>query len=134
MQTIKLREIIEAKGLTFEHVGQKLFPKARFPYMAIKRVMDGKAVLDADQISILSQLTDIPVGYLFSGGEWGASLKGSIITFTSGEYIAELNTQTWQTKIYEKGALFHDVLIHPEGVALSSYLKQINEIIINKAK
>lgn len=134
MQTINLKDILDAKGLRYEFVGQKLFPKNRYPYLAIKRVMDGKAVLDADQISLLSQLTDIPVGLLFGGGGWKGTQKGEVITFTAERFTAELNTQTWQTKVYENGTLFHEVLIHTEGIALSTYLKHLSTIVINKNK
>lgn len=130
MQTIKLRELIESKGLKFEYVGKRLFPKARFPYMAIKRVMDGKAVLDANQISLLSQITETPISGLFAGGEWVANMTSETITFTSGEYTAELYPKSWHTKIYKNKDMFHEVILAHAGITLSEYLKLINEIII----
>lgn len=134
MQTINLKQLLDDKGLKYEFVGQKLFPRNRYPYLAIKRVMDGKAVLDADQISLLSQITGVPIGLLFEGGNWRGSQKGDIITFTSDKYTAELDVRNWETRVYENGTLFHEVLIHGGGITLSAYLKHLTNIVINKNK
>lgn len=132
MQTIKLRELIESKGLKLEYVGKKLFPTNRYPYLALRRVLDGLALLDSTQISILSQITETPIQDIFEGATWKGTQTGSTITLASGNYTAELNTETWLTKVYENGTLFHEVLIANEGVSLSKYLKFLSNIIENK--
>lgn len=132
MQMIQLRKILEAKGISFSDAGTKLFPGVRYPYMAIKRVMDGDAELATPQIEKLSEITKIPVGFLFSKNDWQASATENKLIFSAGEYLAELDTETQQLKISENGELFHVSTIGIKGLALTDYLDYITKLILNK--
>lgn len=134
MQTINLKRIIEKQDLKPKWVAEQLFPENKYPKLALDRVLDGKAFLDTNQVSRLSAITGIPINFLYSGGEWEMKSTENKISFTSDDYFAELNTQTWKTEIYHKGSIFHETLIHSEGIPLSEYLSQLTNLIIKHSK
>jgi hypothetical protein len=134
MQTINLKRIIEKQDLKPKWVAEQLFPENKYPKLALDRVLDGKAFLDTNQVSRLSAITGIPINFLYSGGEWEMKSTENKISFTSDDYLAELNTQTWKTEIYHKGSIFHETLIHSEGIPLGEYLSQLTNLINKHSK
>jgi hypothetical protein len=133
MKTINLKEIIEKQNLDTKEVAEQLFPNNKYPKLALDRVLSGKAFLDTNQMSKLSMLTGIPIEKLYSGSEWKPSNQKGIHKFTNGEYVAELDTKTWITKIYKNDSLFHEAIISDGSIALSVYLSELTSII-NKNK
>lgn len=131
MKTIDLKKLIESSDLDSKEVAKQLFPKNKYPDLALNRVMKGLNVLDADQISKLSLLSGVPISELFSGGEWKGSTAQNVHVFTNGEYRAELDPQTWITKVFHKGSLFHDSIIHSGSTPINEYLHELDQIIIN---
>lgn len=129
MKTINVKNIIETAKLDKNEVAMQLFPENKFPVLALNRVINEELPLDANQISKLSLLANIPIGEMFSGENWKASLKGNIHTFTNGEYRAELNTDTWITKVFHNNSRIHEELIHSKAIPLSDYLNKLDLII-----
>lgn len=133
MKIFDLKEIIEKQNLVVKEVAKELFPTNKYPKLALDRVLSGKAFLDTNQVSKLSMMTGISIEKLYSGGQWKASATDDKLKFTSENYTAELNTETWITKIYHKDSLFHEAIIHNGNIALSEYLTKLTNII-NKHK
>lgn len=129
MKTINLKEIIEKQNLDVKEVAEQLFPSNKYPKLALNRVLAGEAFLDTNQVSKLSMLTGIPIENLYSGAEWKATNEKGIHKFTNGDYVAELDTKTWITKIYHKGSMFHEAIIHDGTIALSAYLSELTSLI-----
>ena len=131
MRTIKVKEIIETRGLDIKEVARQLFPKNKYPDLALNRVIKGKNVLDADQISKLALMAGLPISELFSGGNWKAVARKGVHVFTNGEFRAELDSETWITKIFHKDSMFHESIIHSGSTPVSEYLSQLDLIINN---
>jgi hypothetical protein len=129
MKTINVKDIIEKANLNKVEVAIQLFPDNKFPALALNRVINEELPLDANQISKLSLLAGIPIADMFSGENWKASLKGNVHTFTNGEYRAELNTDTWITKLFHNSSRIHEELIHSKAIPLSDYLTKLDLII-----
>ncbi len=129
MQKIDIKKIIKNNNLDTLEVAKHLFPENKYPSLALKRVIKGDAFLDSDQISKLSLLANIQIGELF-GATWKSKKIGDIMTLTTGNYKAELDTMTWVTKIFDKGSLFHESIIHSGSIPLSRYLNTLNTIIV----
>ncbi len=130
MKTIDLKKIIEDRKLDKKEVAQQLFPDNLYPVLALNRILTGEAVLDANQISKLSLLAAVPISALY-GAEWRGKKAGHVYTFTHDKFKAELNDETWTTKVFDSNSLFHESIIHNGTMALSDYLTKLNEIIIN---
>lgn len=131
MKTIDLNKLIESKNLDVKELAKQLFPSAKYPKLALDRILNGSSFLDSNQISILSMVTQIPIGLLYENGNW-ESIKGeqNILKFATNEYVAELNTETWMTKIYKDGSIFHEEIIHNGSIPLSEYLSLLTDLII----
>lgn len=130
MQTINLQKLIEERDLDRDVLAAELFPGHKFPNLALARVIQGKSVLDANQISRLAQITGLNISDLFEGATWKSEpLKKGLVTFTSGRYRAELDTQTLITKIYHIDTLFHTATMSHATITISDYLRSLDEII-----
>lgn len=128
MRTINLKSIIEAKGLDVEMVAQQLFPTNQYSRLALNRVIAGKGELDASQISKFALLADCSIEDLY-GDYWECKFTDGVHTFSNKDYVAELNTKTWTTKIFHKNSMIHESVIHGESMPISTFLKTINQII-----
>lgn len=133
MRTIDLKKIIEDQGLDTKEVAQHLFPGNKYPRLALNRVIAGDAVLDANQISKLALLASVSISQLY-GTEWKSKSKKDLMIFSSENFRAELNTQTWVTKIFDNDSMFHESIIHSGSTPLSDYLNELNAIIIKYQK
>lgn len=129
MQTIDLTTILEKSEVPKKEMADLLFPSHKYPVLAFNNVLKGELKLDADQISKLSTFTGIPIEELFQISKWKMESSADKIEFTNGEFRAILNTETWITKIFCNGSMFHESVIHSGMVPLSEYFKTINELI-----
>lgn len=131
MRTINVKETIKTRGLDIKEVARQLFPKNKYPDLALNRVIKGKNVLDADQISKLALMAGLQLSELFSGENWKATTSKGVHVFTNGEFRAELDSETWVTKIFHKGSMFHESIIHSGSTPVSEYIRQLDLIINN---
>ena len=135
MKTIALDKIIEKKKLDKKDLAQRLFPGNKYASLSLNRVIKGDGFLDSNQISLLSELTGIAIGNLYSGNEWDLKNNKGLTVLTSGNFRAELDTKTWVTKVFDNDSLFHESVIHSGTTSLSVYLTQLSEIIeLHKSK
>lgn len=131
MKTIDLKAIIEAKNLDVNTVAQQLFPTNQYPRLALNRILAGKALLDATQISKLAMLTGLDIGDLYANNNWNAKSADGLHTFTSGDWLATLDTTTWITKIFHKNSMKHESVIHAPNTPLSEYIQALNNVVLN---
>ena len=131
MRTINVKKIIESRGLDFKEVAHQLFPKNKYPGLALNRVIKGKSVLDADQISKLALMSGLKISELFSGENWKYVSGKGVHVFTNGEFRAELDSGSWVTKIFHKDSMFHESILHSGSTPVSEYLSQLDLIINN---
>lgn len=132
MKTINIKEIIIEKLLDTNEVAVHLFPKNKYPRLALNRVMAGTAVLNADQISKFSLFSDVPIADLYEGKNWKAikeTGKEKVLILTSGKYRAELNTENWTTKLFHKDSLFHEFVMSSKTLTLREYTTYLDELI-----
>ena len=129
MKTINLKKIIEVKNLDKKEVAAELFPTNKFATLALDRVLDGKSVLDANQISRFSLYSGIPIAELYSGADWSSTIKGGTHVLLKGAYRAELDSKTWTTKLFHKDSLFHEFILHKPSISLAEYIETLNSVI-----
>jgi hypothetical protein len=128
MALFNISKFIKEKNLDLKVVAFHLFPTNKHPQAAFKRILDGDALLDSDQMSKLASMAGVSVGDMFSD-KWQARSTDGFITFTKGTFTAELNTGTWITKLFDNASLFHDSVIHSGSTPLSQYLSALERII-----
>ena len=130
MKTIDITKIIQDHNLNAKELAASLFPLHRFPHMALTRILQGKGVLDANQISLLSEITGQSINSLFNQSEWVAQSREGIIFFSSGDFRAELDMEKNTSKVFHKDSIFHETILHTTSIPLSEYLKEISESVL----
>lgn len=128
--TINLRELIKQRGLKTREVAEFLFPRNKFPHVSLQRVLDGKALLNSEQVSRLAAWLGMSVDDLYKGG-WSSEFKGGTCILTNGNYRAELSVETGETKLFHLGSLFHEIILHDPAIPLRQYIELLNAIIKN---
>jgi hypothetical protein len=133
MGNIDLKKIIEDNDLDVRELAAELFPGIKYPKLALDRVLKGDTYLDTNQLSRLSMFTGLPIEVLYSGTPWKTTAKHEEgnITFEAGDYTAELDTENWITKVFHKGSIFHESVLHRSTIPLNEYLHELDKIIVN---
>ena len=130
MKTIDITKIIQDHNLNAKELAASLFPLHRFPDMALTRLIQGKGVLDANQISLLSEITGQSINSLFNQSEWVAQSREGIVHFSSGDFRAELDVEKKTSKVFHKDSIFHETILHTTSIPLSEYLKEISASVL----
>lgn len=133
MQKIDIPQILADTAVDKKEIANLLFPNLDYPILALNRIVRGEGVLDADQISRLASYLQVDINSLFSGN-WRQESKQNTHTFKRGDFIAELNTLTWVTKIYHNSSLFHESILHSGSTPLSEYFSKLDQEIQKYAK
>lgn len=133
MANINLEQILQTRGLDPKEVAQQLFPSNKYPDLALRRAIKGGSFLDSQQISKLALMCGVSISDLFEGGAWKGSFNQGLHIFTNAEYKAELNTDTWVTKIFHNDSLFHESIIVSGSTPMSEYFTKLDNII-NQSK
>lgn len=132
MKTIDVKQIVSDAALDYNEVAAHLFPGAKFPRLALNRVASGDGQLDADQLSKLAAMAGQTIAQLFGESDWNSiSHKGKLLFFNE-EFKAELDLETWVTKVYHKKSLFHDEVLTQKQIPLSEYVQALNQLIENR--
>ena len=98
--TINLRELIEQRGLRLQEVAEILFPDNRFPRAALNRVLNGKTLLNSEQVSRLAAWLRVSVDDLYRGA-WNSEFRGETCILTNGNYRAEVREWQERTRAYK---------------------------------
>lgn len=110
-------------------MGELLFPGAKHPHLAFKRIIKEGRALDTDQLAKLALFLGKSPCDFFSYEKWKSSTKNGIHFFENGDYKAELDSATWVTKVFHKGSLFAEEVIHSGSITLSDYLKKLEALV-----
>lgn len=127
---INLDRILANTNLDPDELAIKLFPNNKYPKVALKRVIDGTALLDSEQIIALSNLTNIPIPDLFKD-TWKSQSSNGQITFTKNGYKVVLDNNIGITRIFKisETTPFHESVLHTGSVKLNEYLAIVDDII-----
>lgn len=135
MKTINLKNIIAEIDMPDVEIAKRLFPGNRYPKMALTRLMRGESELSASQLLTLSHMTGKDMNELFNLGQsWKTAKNGRLFKFSHQDFTAELDPETWVTKIFHAGTLFHETVISSGATPLSEFFKTLNRIIETQQK
>lgn len=132
MGNIDLSSIIETHGLNKKVIAEHLFPDNKYSSLALNRIISGEANLDSEQLSKLALLLNVGVSDLYNP-QFKISSSNDLLTFEAKDYKAVLDMGRKLTKIFHKGSLFHETVLHQGTITLSQYIKELTELI-NKHK
>lgn len=129
---IELKTIIERYKLDKNELSEKLFPGKKYPGGKLMRVLSGDLELKESQIIVLASIIGCDVGELFTNEGWGSKFHDGRFYFTNGEFVATLNSTTWESTISKDGFLIKEEILTPKMMTLTDYINSLNEIINTK--
>jgi len=127
-----IKKIIEAGKYDRRKFAEALFPDAGFPLMALSRVEKGDGVLTAKQYQTLSELSNVPIGFLIAE-KWSIdAVKPNELIFKKGEIEARLYTSSWVSVVSKTENGIAKILfdVKAENAPLSVFLEDIVNLII----
>ena len=131
---INLQSFIDAHNLDPQRTASELFPTNAYPVMAMKRVLQGEALLDSDQIQRLAAFAGTTVSKVFNNG-WSMSTdfisSSPKYVLESDAWRAEIDRASWVTTLYHKGNVVTERVISSPSVGLSEFIGML-ELIIAK--
>ena len=125
---IDVEKFMTDHKLDKKKTAEALFPGNEFPRMALKRITDGKALLNSQQVSLLAAMAGIDVGSVYSGG-WEKTSGPDNFTLSQGPFKVVLDWETWVSRIFIDGTLLHKEVLTKPTVPLSEYIKSVQEHI-----
>lgn len=132
---INLKSFLIAHKLDPKKTAQELFPDNGYPVMAMKRILDGEALLDSSQITRLAAFAGVPVSKVFNNG-WSVATdfvsSSPKYVLTSDTWRAEIDRSTWVTQLFLNDELVHEQVISSPTATLSDLIQSL-ELVIAKA-
>jgi len=130
---VNLKKIITDKKLDKIQLAKALFPSVLHPVLALDRVLSEKVEMTAEQYRILSDITQIPIGFLISDKWLVYSDSPNNIKFLRGDIVAILNTKNWLTVVHEyrDGAYLPTYEVKAQNAPLKVFLQDLTDMVIS---
>ncbi len=123
---VNLKKVIEHLDKKQHHdLANMLFPNHRFPMSAFKRVLRGKGDITSQQVSMISDITEISIQDLFYMDDYQYVIKDKIHTIINGNFKYLLNMESWKTQIFYKNKLKGEFLCQSKFLSIDDFFKQI---------
>lgn len=127
MSQFNINEIIERYRLDQDELARVLYPKAKFPRLALARVMKGEASLDVEQVERLASHLGVFASDLFL--PWKGSEEDGCLTLTKGAWKAKLNYNGVFLTLYKDGEVVEQRISDHAGLTLKKFVESLDETI-----
>jgi hypothetical protein len=126
-----LSKLIQASGLRFDFVAEKLFPTNKHPYNALLRLINKKAELSESQITTLAEMLGAsPNDLLGASPRWKGALDAGNITLSFQNFEAIYTPAVGVYTLYQSGA-YVGTFATELGVSVREFIKTLNEHLTN---
>ncbi len=127
---IDIKQTLKEKGLKKTNVAALIFPDVKFPSRAFSRVLSGKTELTTSQITKLAEILEVRVEDLFEPDRFKWDVKdGKHIFLYGNEFRAEVDMETWNTRLYHCGELIKEDVICDGSTPISEFLSTLKNLI-----
>ena len=127
-QEFDINKVIEHYKLDVDDVANALFPNVRYKNLALKRVMDGQAQIDTEQLQALAKLAGVFTRDLFSFDLWKGGTEDGCLTLIKGDYKAKLNYNGVWLSLYKNNELIKQEMFTP-NMTIDDFVKHIDNLI-----
>lgn len=129
-QKFNITEVIECYKLDVNDVAEVLFPNVRYKKLALKRVLDGEATINTEQLQALADLAGVLISDLFHIDEWKGSTEDGCLTFLKGDYKVKLNYNGAWLSLYKNTELLKQEMFTP-NMTLNEFISHITKLTTN---
>lgn len=130
-KSINIKKILEDRGVSKTQVAALVFPDVKFPQRAFSRVLTGKTELTASQIATIADFLGVSVESLYEPNRWiwDNTRDGKHIFLYGDSFRAEVDLQTWVTRLYHDQDLVLEDTICDGKTPLGEYLSKLQQIV-----
>lgn len=130
---INIKKILEDRGVSKAQIAALVFPTVKFPQRAFSRVLTGKTELTASQAATIAEFLGVRIEDLYEPDRWlwNNSKDSEIIFLYGNNFRAEVNTQTWNTRLYYKDELIREEVVCDGQIPVGEYLDKLKKIVID---
>ena len=126
--TIDVKKIIEHYSLDKDKVAEALFPNIRYKKVALDRILNGQAVIDANQINALSDMIGVLPQELYMINNWRGEFEDKSIVLKQNDYTAKLNHNGAFLSLYKNNDLVYQE-INASNISLIDLITYLDNLI-----
>lgn len=135
MTQFKLTEIIACYKLDKDELAKILFPGAKYPKMALARVLKGEASLSVDQLEILADFIGVTPSQLFMLDTWKDitttedMVDGCCLTLEKGTFKVKLNFDGAFLTLYKDGEVVYRQITGTD-TPVKKFIEYLDDLIL----
>lgn len=130
---INIKKILEDKGVSKTQIACLVFPDVKFPQRAFSRVLTGKTELTVSQAATIAEFLGVRIEDLYEPDRWlwDNSKDGKHIFLYGNNFRAEVDTQSWNTRLYYKDELITEEVICDGQTPIGEYFAKLKRSVID---
>lgn len=128
MKYFNLNNIIAAYSLDIDKLAKALFPSAKYPKLALDRILKVEASLSVDQLEKLAAFIGVMPSELFMLGTWKDASENGLLSFKKGVFLVKLNHGNTFLTLYKNDEAVTQRFID-SGISVSDFIKYIDDLI-----
>lgn len=128
MKYFNLNNIITAYSLDTDKLAKALFPSAKYPKLALDRILKGEASLSVDQLEKLATFIGVMPSELFGLDTWKDASENGLLMFKKGAFLVKLNHSYTFLTLY-KNDIFVTHGFIDKGISVSDFIKYLDDLI-----
>lgn len=128
-----ISKLIQASGLRFDFVAEKLFPSNKHPYNALLRLIKKDAELSESQILTLAEILGATPNDILNcsdSAKWAGTVVEEALVFRKGEFTAEYSTQLATYSLYRKKEYLGTFAVQAD-LSVKGFIEELNKQISN---
>lgn len=130
MTKFSLAKVVKNHVLDEEKLADALFPTAKYPVLAYKRVLAGKSDLSVSQLEILADFIGCSVPELYNYNGWIADDEpDEKLVYTKGLYTAKVNRKGAFISLYKEDKLLVNAVSNTGLMTLDLFFSYLDELI-----
>lgn len=126
-----INQVIKHYGLSEDEVAEALFPDVRYKNIALKRIQNGEAQVNTQQLQALANLAGVLISDLFTIDNWKGITEDGCLTLIKGEYKTKLNYNGVWLSLYKNNKLIAQEMFTPK-MSIEDFVKHIDNLITVK--
>lgn len=128
MTQFNINNTIRDYNLDVNELAKVLFPSAKYPKLALDRILKGEASLSVEQLEKLAAHIGVMPSELFMLDTWKNVSENGLLRFEKGAFLAKLNHGNSFLTLYKSGEVVAQGFID-NGISLSDFIEYLDNLI-----
>lgn len=114
-------------------LAKAVFPDVKFPVRAFSRIVKGEAEMTVSQAATVAEFLGVRIEDLYEPDRWlwGSPKDGKNVFLYGDSFRAEVDTQTWVTRLYHKDELVTGGVLCDGQTPVSEYFSKLRDTVMD---